>query len=103
MVLSYPSLSRGTSPDSGGTSEYLVTVVGFTAAVLAIVSAYGIWGNMKWGKILAILVDAVCGLVLLGAIVFASTPVKITAAVILVVPILIIVLLLSRSTTPSAA
>jgi len=78
----------------------MVTVLSFTASVLGIVAAIGAWMNMKWGKILAIVVNVLFGFLLLGAVLFASLAVKAVAGAMLVIPILIIVLLLWRTPRP---
>jgi uncharacterized membrane protein (DUF2068 family) len=101
IVLSLPDLATGATPQAGGFSGYLVTVLSFTAAVLGLVAAYGTWMNTRGGKILAIVVNVLFGFLLLGAVLFASPPVKIVAGSLLAIPIFIIVLLLWRTSKPA--
>ena len=100
IIFSLPDLAKGATPQVGGFSGYMVTVLSFTASVLGIVAAIGAWMNMKWGKILAIVVNVLFGFLLLGAVLFASLAVKAVAGAMLVIPILIIVLLLWRTPKP---
>lgn len=97
IVLSFPALANGATSQAGGILGYLVTVLGFSVAILGIVAAYGTWMNMRRGKILGIVVNVFLGLFLLGAMLFASPPVKLMAGALLLIPILIIVLLLQRT------
>jgi hypothetical protein len=95
-ILTLPDLFQGAGSESGGASGYVVTVLAFTCGILGLVSAYGVWKNTRGGKILAIIVNVVLGFLFLGAVVFASAPVKLMAGVLLLIPVVIIVLLLWR-------
>ena len=100
IVLTFPDLAKGATPQGGGQWGYIVTVLAFTAGILSIVAAYGTWTNMKWGKILGIVVNVVIGFLFLGAVLFASPPVKLVAGAVLLIPIFLIVLLLWRKPRP---
>lgn len=75
---------------------------GFAALILVLstmglVSAYGIWNNQKWGKILAIVSMGVNGLLSLPGVVFAPTLwLKADPGVTVLVAIVVIVMLLRR-------
>jgi len=97
IVLALPDLAKGASPQSGGPSGYMVTVFNFAIHVIGVVAVYGIWKNMKWGKNLAIAVDAISALLLLPAVIFVPLVEKVLAGALILWNILIIVLLLWRA------
>lgn len=103
VVLTYPDLATGATPQAGGPSGYIVTVLAFTISVLGIVAAYGTWTDMKWGKVLALIVNVVFAFLCLGALIFASPIVKIVAGALVFVNALIIVLLLWSTSKPATA
>jgi len=75
---------------------------GFVALFLilgtaGLVSAYGIWNNQKWGKILAIISMGLSGLLSLPGVVFAPTLwLKADPGITVLVAIVVIVMLLRR-------
>jgi uncharacterized membrane protein (DUF2068 family) len=75
---------------------------GFAALILVLctvglVSAYGIWNNQRWGKILAIFSMGVNGLLSLPGVVFAPTLwLKADPGVTVLVAIVVIFMLLRR-------
>ena len=64
VVTSLPLLARGASDldQAPDTPPYVIIALGLTAAVLGLVSAYGVWRNQKWGVVLTIILRAVDGL-----------------------------------------
>lgn len=100
IIFTFPDLAQGATPQAGGLSGYMVTVLSFTGGILGVVSAYGTWMNMRWGKVLAIVVNVLFAFLLLGAVLFASPAAKLVAGAVLVIPIAIIVLLLWRTSKP---
>src|SRR5260221_724558 len=79
IVLTLPDLAKGASTQSGGLAGYMVTVLNFAIGIVGVVTVYGIWKNMKWGKILAIAVDAVGVLLLVPAVMFVPPVGKVLA------------------------
>ena len=75
VVTALPLLARGASDldQAADAPPYFIIVLGFTAAVLGIVSAYGVWRNQKWGVVLTIILRAVDGLAALPGLLFAPT------------------------------
>ncbi len=75
VVSAIPLLARGAIDlnQAADTPPYFIIVIGFTAAVLGIVSAYGVWRNQKWGVVLTIILRAVDGLAALPGLLFAPT------------------------------
>lgn len=66
-------------------------------SAIGLVSAYGIWQNQKWGKVLAIIALGVNGLLALPGVIFAPTLLlKLDPASGVIVAIIVIVLLLRR-------
>ena len=64
---------------------------------IGLISAYGIWQNQKWGKVLAIIVMGLSGLLSLPGVIFAPTLLlKLDPASGVVAAIVVIVLLLRR-------
>jgi len=64
---------------------------------IGLISAYGIWQNQKWGKVLAIIVMGLNGLLSLPGVIFAPTLLlKLDPASTVIVAIVVIVLLLRR-------
>ena len=64
---------------------------------IGLIAAYGIWQNQKWGKVLAIIVMGLNGLLSLPGIIFAPTLLlKLDPASTVIVAIVVIVLLLRR-------
>ena len=64
---------------------------------IGLISAYGIWQNQKWGKVLAIIVMGLNGLLALPGVVFAPTlSLKLDPASGVIVAIVVIILLLRR-------
>lgn len=68
---------------------------------VALVSAYGVWKNMKWGKILAIVVLTLNGLLALPGILFASTFAERLEPLVGVLVAVIVIVLLMRRTEPA--
>ena len=62
--------TSGTTDDGPGV---MFMAMGFATALLSLVSAYGLWLNQKWGKVLAIVTRAVDGLTALPGLFFAPT------------------------------
>jgi uncharacterized membrane protein (DUF2068 family) len=81
---------------------------GFAALFLilctaGLVSAYGIWNNQKWGKILAIISMGLNGLLSLPGVVFAPTLwLKMDPGVTVLLVVIVIVLLLRRPRVATA-
>ena len=79
---------------------------GFLVVILilntvALVSAYGVWQNQKWGKILAIITLGVNALLALPGVMFAPTlALKLDPASGVVVAIVVTILLLYRPKQP---
>jgi len=72
-------------------------VVMVILSTIGLISAYGIWQNQKWGKVLAIIVMGLNGLVALPGVIFAPTLLlKLDPASTVVAAIVVIVLLLRR-------
>ena len=68
---------------------------------VALVSAYGVWQNQKWGKILAIITLGVNALLALPGVMFAPTlALKLDPASGVVVAIVVTILLLYRPKQP---
>ena len=66
-------------------------------STIGLVSAYGIWQNQKWGKVLAIITMGLNGLLALPGVIFAPTlPLKLDPASGVTAAIVVIVLLLRR-------
>jgi hypothetical protein len=103
LVGTLPNLTHGATPEGGGVTGFVVTLLGFTASVLGIVAAYSAWRNTKNGKILALVVNVIFGFLFLGGVLFASPPATIIAGALLLVPILSIILLLWRTPGPVQA
>ena len=100
IVASIPFLVQG----AAGTEAppFFVIVLAFIFAVLGMASAYGVWKNQKWGKILTIVLRAVDSLLAVPGVFSAPTPFLWMAATISVgVSIIIIVLLLWRAPRPA--
>lgn len=102
-VFAYPDLSRGAAPDAAGPTKFLVTAMFFAVSIGGVVSAYGIWSNMRWGKVLGLVVNGFFLFLFLGAVVFASPAAKLVSGVMILVNALVIVLLLQRRRQPTAA
>jgi hypothetical protein len=106
VVGAIPLLARGVTAteQAGDSPPYFIIVIGFIAAVLGIVSAYGVWRNQKWGVILTIILRAVDGLGALPGLLFAPTLVwKIAASAGVFAAIVIIALLLWPKPKPAPA
>lgn len=100
LTLSFPDLAKGATPEAGGLAGYTVTTFAFAVAVLTMVAAWGIWTQSRSWRIIAIGVNVLGALPLLGAVLFASPTVKLMAGALLLVPVLLIVLLLARTSHP---
>ena len=72
-------------------------VVILILCTVALVSAYGVWQDQKWGKILAIITLGVNALLALPGVIFAPTLLlKLDPAAGVIVAIVVIILLLHR-------
>jgi uncharacterized membrane protein (DUF2068 family) len=82
-----------TVQDAGNGFAVLILIL----CTVGLVSAYGVWNNQKWGKILAIFSMGVNGLLALPGVVFAPTLLlKLDAGVSVLVVIIVIVMVLRR-------
>lgn len=68
---------------------------------VCLVSAYGVWQNQKWGKVLAIITLGLNALAALPGVIFAPTlMLKLNPALDVLVAIIVIILLLYRPKQP---
>ena len=91
VVASIPILAQVATDDA---PPFVVMVLGFSMSVLGLVSAYGLWKNQRWGKILTIVLRAIDGLLALPGIFFARTPSWWSAALTTVVLSVVLIVLL---------
>ena len=91
-----PILSNDRSSiESSGFSSISLLVMIFS---ITLVSAYGVWQNQKWGKIIGIIVLTINALLALPGILFASTFIdRLQPLLGVVVAIAVIVLILRRA------
>jgi len=64
-----PFLMRGAATTDG--PPFFVELVIFAAALVGLVSAYGVWRQQRWGALLSIIVCTMTGLVNLPGVLFA--------------------------------
>ncbi len=103
-VQSVPLLAQGTATDGDMTKPpFAVTLIVFTISIFGVVASYGIWKNVKWGKVLGLVVSALNILYTLIPLMVAPLPIKLVAAGIIAVYVLIMVLLLRRQSQPVIA
>jgi hypothetical protein len=93
--------------EAAGGPPFWAGLMFFAMGVAFVFSAYGIWKNQRWGKILAIVLSAINGLFTLGDIIgtlsaqiYALTAVFVVGELVLIT---IIVLLLQRAPGQSRA
>ena len=83
---------------------YGVLVVLLIINTVALVSAYGVWQDQKWGKILAIISLGVGALLALPGVIFAPTLLlKLDPASGVIVAIIVTILLLRPTRQPATA
>lgn len=70
LLFEVPNLARG-SVDAIDAPPFFLTIVNFVLAILGFVAAFGVWRVEKWGVVLAVIVQALCALTGLPAIIFA--------------------------------
>jgi len=96
-VQTVPQLAQGTANDSNlNQAPFAMSLFGFTLAIFGLFASYGLWRNMKWGKVLALVVVALDILYTLIPLLVAPLPIKIIAGGAIVYDIVIILLLLWR-------
>ncbi len=94
-VLEVPNLARGTFFDSNTSmAPFAMSLFSFTLALAGLFAAYGVWKNMRWGKVLAIVVLALRILYTSVPVLVAPLPIKIIGLVFIAIAALILVLLL---------
>ena len=92
IVVAIPPLTQGTAAEA---PPFFINVLGLALAVLGIVSAYGVWNNQKWGKILTIVICAINVLSALpGVFIAPTTFLWVSATGWIIVSVAIIILLL---------
>jgi uncharacterized membrane protein (DUF2068 family) len=69
-------------------------VFSFTLSIVGIFAAYGLWQNMRWGKVLALIVLALSIVYSLLPVIFAPVPMKIIGLISIALYMLIIALVL---------
>jgi uncharacterized membrane protein (DUF2068 family) len=101
-VTTVPDLARGTANDADpNAAPFAMSLFAFTLAIFGLFAAYGVWRNMKWGKVLALVVLAIDIMYSLIPVLVAPLPMKILGAVGVIIDAVIIVLLLKRASQPA--
>jgi uncharacterized membrane protein (DUF2068 family) len=82
---------------------YLIVVIAVILGVVGLVGSWGLWQNQKWAKIVVIVISALGGLSAMPGILFAETLLlRMSAIAGVVIPLVIIILLLWRSSKAAA-
>ncbi len=103
-VQTVPLLAQGTANDSSMSKPpFAVSLIMFTVLIFGVVASYGVWKNVKWGKVLGLIVSALNILYTLIPLLVAPLPIKLIAGVFIVLNVLIMVLLLRRQSQPVTA
>lgn len=73
ILVTIPILTAGqaATDQAGATPPFAIMLLGFGAAVLGLVSAYGVWRVQKWGVILTIVLRALDALAAAPGLLFA--------------------------------
>ena len=101
-VITVPDLARGTANDADpNVAPFAMSLFAFTLSIFGLGAAFGVWRNMKWGKVLALVVLAIDIIYSLLPILVAPFPMKILGAVGVIIDAVIIVLLLKRASQPA--
>ncbi len=101
VVSIVPRLAQGTANDNNYNSPpFAVALLVFTLAIFGLFASYGLWRNAKWGRVLGLIVSALNILYTMIPLLVAPLPIKLVAAGIIVLNIVIIVLLLRREARP---
>jgi len=92
-VAELPNLASGTAtgPDQ---APFAAALFSFTLSIVGVFAAYGLWQNMRWGKVLALIVLALSIVYSLLPVIFAPVPNKIVSLVLIALYILVIALVL---------
>ncbi len=101
-ALEVPNLARGanTGPDE---APFAMTLFSFALNLSGVFAAYGLWGNMKWGKVLSVALQSVAILYSLVPLLVAPPPLKLMAGIGIAISVAIIALVLWRSPRPATA
>lgn len=75
ILISIPILTAGqaATDQAGATPPFEIMLLGFGAAVLGLVSAYGVWRVQKWGVILTVVLRVIDALSAAPGLLFAPT------------------------------
>ena len=101
-VAELPNLASGTAtgPDQ---APFAAALFSFTLSIVGVFAAYGLWQNMRWGKVLALIVLALSIVYSLLPVIFAPVPNKIVSLVLIALYILVIALVLRSAPKPIEA
>lgn len=107
IVASIPILAQGAEAVNATAAvdnpPYFILVLALILGVVALVTAWGLWRNQRWAKIITILIMALGGLSALPGVLFAETlSLRISAIAGVVIPLSVIVLILWRSPQTAA-
>lgn len=102
VALTLPNLTHGPEQALEGSSRY-VDVIAFSTGLVGLVGVYGVWRNMRWGKVLTLAIDAIAVLLFVPPLFILPPLGKLVSAAYILIFGLIIVLLLWRTPAPAMA